>query len=183
MRLTEVGTPVATTNRHHRELGDDDSSADSSSHFLRRLDSEPDVTFAVSDDHDSLESGTLTGTRLLLHWLDLFTQYHQHQPRLPPRSLRVYLHNLILQLRQEEVDDLVLLDRQRVQVDLLHTLDLAGLDETSELGDGLPFLLVALGTAATATASSTSSSAAIASSGAESASTAWCSAASVCHCC
>ena len=69
-----------------------------------------------------------------------------------------YLHNLILQLGQEEVDDLVLLDGQRVQVDLLHTLDLASLYETAELGDGLPFLLVALRTAAPATATATSTS-------------------------
>ena len=47
-----------------------------------------------------------------------------------------------------------------MQVDLLHALDLAGLDETAELGHGLPLLLVALGTAAsaaTATASTATS--------------------------
>lgn len=62
-----------------------------------------------------------------------------------------YLHDLILELRQEEVDNLVLLDGQRVQVDLLHAGDLAGLDETAELGDGLPFLLLLLSAAATTT--------------------------------
>lgn len=30
-----------------------------------------------------------------------------------------------------------------MEVDLLHALDLAGLDETAQLGDGLPLLLVA----------------------------------------
>jgi hypothetical protein len=30
------------------------------------------VTFAVADDHDSLEPRTLTGTGLLLDWLDLY---------------------------------------------------------------------------------------------------------------
>lgn len=80
-------------------------------------------------------------------------------PLHPPISKKVcvgvdpYLHNLILELGKEEVDNLVLLDGQRVEVDLLHGGDLAGLDETAELGDGLPLLLLLLGatTAATAT--------------------------------
>lgn len=41
--------------------------------------------------------------------------------------VEAYLHNLILELGQEEVDNLVLLDGQRVQVDLFHALDLASL--------------------------------------------------------
>ena len=49
-----------------------------------------------------------------------------------------YLHNLILELGQEEVDDLELLDGQREQVNLLHRPDLAVLHETAELGDGDP---------------------------------------------
>jgi hypothetical protein len=65
-----------------------------------------------------------------------------------------YLHNLILQLGEEEVHNLVLLDGQRVEVDLLHAGDLAGLDETTELGDGLPLLLLLLSTT-TATATTT----------------------------
>lgn len=72
-----------------------------------------------------------------------------------------YLHDLVLELGQEEVDDLVLLDGQRVQVDLLHALDLAGLYETAQLGDGLPLLLLALAAAtSTATTASTSTIAA-----------------------
>lgn len=77
----------------------------------------------------------------------------------PPKSttekkIVPYLHNLILELGQEEVHNLELLDGQRVQVDLLHAGDLAGLHETTELGDGLPFLLL-LSTAATATTTAT----------------------------
>ena len=64
-----------------------------------------------------------------------------------------HLHNLILELGQEEVDDLVLLDGEGVQIDLLHALDLSSLYETAELGDGLPLLLAVLGTTATATSS------------------------------
>jgi hypothetical protein len=71
VRLTEVGTPVTTTDRNNAELGDDDGSTDSSSDFLGGLDSETNVTLAVTDDDDGLESGTLTGTGLLLDRLDL----------------------------------------------------------------------------------------------------------------
>jgi hypothetical protein len=46
-----------------------------------------------------------------------------------------------------------------VEVDLLHALDLAGLYETAELGDGLPFLL--LGLAATATTSTAAATATV----------------------
>lgn len=66
-----------------------------------------------------------------------------------------YLHDLILELGEEEVHNLVLLDGQRVEVDLLHAGDLAGLDETTELGDGLPFLLLLLAAATTTTTTAT----------------------------
>lgn len=67
-----------------------------------------------------------------------------------------YLHDLVLEGGEEEVDDLVLLDGERVEVDLLHALDLAGLHETTELGDGLPLLLLALCAATGATTATTS---------------------------
>lgn len=72
-----------------------------------------------------------------------------------------YLHDLILELGEEEVHNLVLLDGERVQVDLLHGLDLASLDETAKLGNWLPLLLLVLvgataGTTASASAVTTS---------------------------
>ena len=70
-----------------------------------------------------------------------------------------YLHDLILELGKEEIHNLVLLDGERVEVDLLHALDLASLDETAELGDGLPLLLVALAAATTSTATTTATAA------------------------
>ena len=39
--------------------------------FLGALDTKTDVTIFVTDSDDSLEAGTLTGTGLLLDWLDL----------------------------------------------------------------------------------------------------------------
>jgi hypothetical protein len=68
---------------------------------------------------------------------------------------RSYLHDLVLELGKEVVDNLVLLDGEGVQVDLLHALDLAALHETAELGDGHPFLVAVLGTTTSATSAST----------------------------
>lgn len=137
MRLTKVGTPVTATDGDDAQLGDDDGSADSGSDLLGGLDTETDVALGVTNDDNGFEAGTLTGTGLLLDGLDL--------------------HDLILELGQEVVDDLVLLDGQRVQVDLLHAVDLASLYQTAELGHGLPFLLLGLA-ATTATAATTSTS-------------------------
>lgn len=101
--------------------------------------------------------------------------------------VRPHLHDLVLELWQEEVDDLVLLDWQGVEVDLLHALDLAGLHETTELGDWLPLLLVALRTTTARTSTTTStastvSTATVAARTETTANSAWSSTASVCHC-
>ncbi len=71
MRFTEVGTPVASSDGKDGEFGDDDSGTNGSCDFFGGLDTETDVAFAVSNDHDGLESGTLTGTGLLLDGFDL----------------------------------------------------------------------------------------------------------------
>lgn len=71
MWFTEVGTPVASSNGKYGEFSDDNSSADGSCDFLGGLDAETNVTFAVADDDDGLESGSLTGSSLLLDGLDL----------------------------------------------------------------------------------------------------------------
>jgi hypothetical protein len=68
---TEVGSPVSAADGDDAELGDDDGGTDSSSDFLRRLDSETDVALGVTDKDNGLETGTLTGTGLLLDGLDL----------------------------------------------------------------------------------------------------------------
>ena len=96
VRLTEVGTPVTSSDGNDGELGDDDGGADGGRDFLGGLDTETNVALRVTDDDDGLEAGTLTGTGLLLDGLDL--------------------HDLILELGQEEVNDLVLLDGERVEV-------------------------------------------------------------------
>jgi hypothetical protein len=87
----------------------------------------------------------------------LLALYAQRRGLLSMRTEGVlpHLHDLVLEGGEEKVDNLVLLDGQRVEVDLLHGLDLAGLDETTELGDGLPLLLFVLGSTTTTTATAT----------------------------
>lgn len=86
--LSQVGAPVSSTDRDDGELGEDDGTSDGGCDFLGALDSETDVAVAVSNDDESLESGSLTGTGLLLDWHDL--------------------HHLILESWKEVVDNLVL---------------------------------------------------------------------------
>jgi hypothetical protein len=118
VRLTKGRSPVTTTNGDDRELGKDDGTTDSSGNFLGALDTKTDMAVAVTDDNESLETGTLTSTSLLLDGGNL--------------------HNLILELGKEVVNNLVFLDGKREEVDLLNSLDLSVLDETTELGNGDP---------------------------------------------
>lgn len=82
MWLTEVGAPVTSSDWDDGELGDDDGGADGCGDFLGGLDAETDVAGRVTDDNDGLEAGALTGTGLLLDWLDLWA-------RVSPRVLRI----------------------------------------------------------------------------------------------
>jgi hypothetical protein len=111
--LLNVVTPVSPPDGDDAQLGDNDGSPDSSGDFLGTLDSETDVTVKVTDGNESLESGSLTSRGLLLDRGDG--------------------HDLVLQVGKELVDDLVLLDGEREEVDLLHGLDLAVVHETTEL--------------------------------------------------
>lgn len=72
MRKTEVGAPVTSSDGDNAELGDDDGGADGGSNFLGGLDAETDVALGVTNDDNGLETGTLTGTGLLLDGLDLY---------------------------------------------------------------------------------------------------------------
>lgn len=159
MGVTEVRTPVASSDGKNTELGDDDGGADGSRDFLGGLDPKANVTLGVTDDNNSLEASALAGTGLLLDGFDLVSSA-SHSSIAPESSVTTNLHNLVLQFGQKEVHNLVLLDGQGVQVDLLHAGDLSGLDETAELGDRLPFLLLPRAATATATAATTTVTAA-----------------------
>ena len=84
------------------------------------------MTVEVADRDVGLEARALAGRRLLLHGLDR--------------------HDLVLKFpssrREEVVDDLVLLDRHRVEEDLLEAADAALLHEAAELGNRDPLILV-----------------------------------------
>lgn len=141
VRLTDLGTPVTTTNGDNAELSDVDGSTNGRSDFLGGLDTETYVTVTVTDKDNSTETSTLTSTGLLLDGLDL--------------------HDLVLEVRKEVVDDLELGDTKRALEDLLEVLNLASLHETTELGDGLPAagLLVATAAATTTTTATTTATA------------------------
>jgi len=75
--VSKGGTPVPTTDRENGELCNDDGGADSSGDFLGGLDSETNMSFTVTDNNDGLETGTLTGTSLLLDRFNLFFPQNQ----------------------------------------------------------------------------------------------------------
>ena len=137
--LTESVTPVATSDGDGGKLGNNDGTTDGSSNFLGALNTETKVAVGVTNGNEGLETGTLTGTGLLLNGHDL--------------------HDLVLELGDKEVDDLVLLDGEGEEVDLLDRLDLAVLDESADRGNGNPFLLLAVATTTTTGATTASSTA------------------------
>ena len=116
---TELVTPVAPPHWKDGELGVDHSTLDGVGNFGGGLDTETDVTLVVTNGDAGLKAGPLTGTGLLLDWLDL--------------------HDLILELLTEKVvDNFWFLDWDGVKIDLFDGLDTAGKDETAELGLWLP---------------------------------------------
>lgn len=139
VRSTQVGTPVTSSDWNDGQLGNDDSSLDGRGNLLGGLDTQTNVTVGVTNDDNSLHSGSLTGSGLLLDRSDL--------------------HDFVLQFWEQLVDDLVFLHWQGVQVNLLDGGDLAGLDQSTELGDwGPAFLLVSSSSSWASTASSTEGS-------------------------
>ena len=99
MWQTDVVTPITSSDRDDRELSRDDGTSDGGGNFLRALDTKTDVAVVISDDDESLKSGSLTGSGLLLDRFDF--------------------HDFILQCGRwkEMVNDLILFDWERVEVD------------------------------------------------------------------
>ena len=71
MRVSQIGTPVSSSNWQHAELGYDNGGADGRSDFFGGLDPKTDMTFRVTNDDDGLESCALTGAGLLLDGFNL----------------------------------------------------------------------------------------------------------------
>jgi len=132
-------TPVSTANRHEGQLGEDDGTTDGGGDLLGAFHTKSDVSSSVSDDDEGLETGALTSASLLLDGHDL--------------------HDFVLELREEEVDDLILLHGEREEVDFLEALDESLLHETTKLGHGLPCTFLALATISSTSATSVTVSA------------------------
>lgn len=124
--------PVAAADGHDAELRERHRALDRVGDLGGALDAEADVAVRVTDGDEGLEARALAGGRLLLDGHDL--------------------HALVLEVLEEVVDDLRLLDRERVEEDLLDRRDLASLDEAAQLGYGHPLLVVVAAAPAAATA-------------------------------
>jgi hypothetical protein len=141
VHVTDLVTPIASSDGDKLELGTDKSALDGNLDFFGNLDTETDVTVLISNDDDSLKAGSLTGLSLLLDGYDL--------------------HDFVgkdLSL-EELIDDLGLLDGDGVSIDFFEGLDVTVLDESAELGLGDPFILGGTATAwavTTTTAATTS---------------------------
>merc|ERR550537_360516 len=122
----DLVTPVAAADRNQVQLGGDDASTNRRCNLLGALVAKTDVTVAVANGDVANETGVLAGARLLLHRHDL--------------------HHIVLELlrREEDVNNLELLDGKRVKVDVLNRGDLAVLHEATKLRARNPLLLLAL---------------------------------------
>jgi len=128
-------SPVASADWNDIELGNGDGSTDGVGHLGSALHAKADVPGRVSDSHEGLEAGPLSGRRLLLHW---------HDP-----------HDLIGE-GEEMIDDLSLLHGDGMEEDLLDRGDASVLDKAPKLGDGGPDLLLTVSSSTATPASSTS---------------------------
>jgi hypothetical protein len=155
-------SPVSSSDGNNIELGGSDGSTNGRGDFSRALDTETDVSGGISDGDKGLESGALTGGRLLLDGHDL--------------------HDLVLELvLQEVIDNFGFLNGDGEEEDLFDASDLSFLDQATELGDGDPDVFVtssasSTASSASATATATTVTASSASSAAESSSASflWC---------
>ena len=71
MDVTDLVTPIASSDGDKGELGCNEGSLDGNLDFLGELDTETDVAILVTNGNDGLESGSLTGLSLLLDRHDL----------------------------------------------------------------------------------------------------------------
>ena len=114
--LPNLVPPVTSPYKDHRQLSQNDSTTNGGGgDFLAALDAKSNVAVTVTDGDEGLETGTLTGTSLLLNGHDF--------------------HDLIFKAGAELADDLVLLNWEGMEVDLPQRLNLVGFDETSKLRD------------------------------------------------
>jgi len=98
MWKSDFVTPITSSNRNNSQLSKDNSTSNGSGNFLSAFNSKTNMTIAVSNNDESLESGSLTSTSLLLDRHDF--------------------HDFILEFStQEPIDNLILLDGESKKVD------------------------------------------------------------------
>jgi len=120
--VLDLVTPVASSDGDHIQLGVHNSTLDGTLDFLGNFGSETQMAVLITDEDHSSESGSLTGSGLLLNGGNL--------------------HDFFLEdVLEKGVDNLGLLDGDGESVDFFDLLDDAGLDESAELGDGGPFFI------------------------------------------
>jgi len=100
---SDLVSPISSSNGNDRELGQDDGTSDGCGNFLRALNAKSAMALLVSNNDESFKSGSLTSSSLLLDGHDL--------------------HDFVLQLGEEVIDDLVLFDGERVEIDLFQSSD------------------------------------------------------------
>ena len=127
MSVRDLVSPISLSNGDHVELSVGDSSLDGSLDFLSNLPAETNVSVGVTNDDETFKSGSLTSASLLLDRGDLEN----------------FFRKLVLRISGEEVvNNFRLLDGCSELEDVIEGSDLSVLDESSELGGGLPVSLV-----------------------------------------
>jgi len=143
---TDLGTPITSSDWDEVDLGINQSTLNGNLDFLGTLDTNTNVTRLVTSGNDGLESGSLTGLGLLLNGEDAHD----------------LINEFTLLVGNESLGNLSLLDWDRVSVNFFEGLDLAHLDESSELGKWSPSIFVSSSseTSWSSTSTSTATSAA-----------------------
>jgi len=120
MGVSNLVTPITLSNGDHVQLGVSDSTLNGTLDFLSNLPAETDVSIAVTDDDETFESGSLTGTGLLLDGGDLQDFFHESV---------FSIH--VLALRIEVIDDFRFLDGDSESEDFVQRGNLTVLDEST----------------------------------------------------
>ncbi|MFS7977513.1 hypothetical protein Hanom_Chr10g00904861 [Helianthus anomalus] len=143
MDLPNFIPPITSPHRNHRQLRQNNRTPNRSRNLLRTLHPQTHVPVPVTHHHKRLEPGSLTGPGLFLNRHDF--------------------HDLVFEAWEDLVDDLVLFDWERMEVDLLKFCNPSILNQSTKFGNWYPFFffgVTAPATAASAAVATTASSAA-----------------------
>ena len=143
MDVTDLVSPVTSTDGDEAELGGNKGTLDSNLDFLGDLDAETNMTVLVTDGNNSLKAGSLSSLGLLLDGDDLHD----------------LIGEFLVSVLEELVNNRGFLDGDGVSVDLFEGVDHVVLHESSELGSGGPLILGGTTHSATATAASVATTA------------------------